>query len=57
MSVDLEELGKIVDEALEKETSESLTKWLNERRQKADARIEKEEQERLDSLDELTWAM
>ena len=57
MSVDLEELGKIVDEALEKETSESLTKWLNERRQKANARIEKEEQERLDSLDELTWAM
>jgi len=57
MSVDLEELGKIVDEVLEKETSESLTKWLNERRQKADTRIEKEEQERLDSLDELTWAM
>jgi len=32
MSVDLEELGKRVDEVLENETSESLTKWLNERR-------------------------
>jgi len=40
MSVDLEELGKRVDEVLENETSESLTKWLNERRQKADARTD-----------------
>ena len=32
MSVDLEELEKRIDEVLENETSESLTKWLNERR-------------------------
>lgn len=36
MSVDLEKLAKQVDEALAKETPESLTKWLNERRQNAE---------------------
>jgi len=36
MSVDLKKLAKRVDEALAKETPESLTKWLNERRQNAD---------------------
>lgn len=42
--MDLEELGKRVDEVLKNETSESLTKWLNERRQKADARTDIESQ-------------
>jgi len=36
MSVDLEKLAKQIDEALAKETPESLTKWLNERRQNAE---------------------
>ncbi len=36
MSVDLEKLAKQVDEALAKETPESLNKWLNERRQNAE---------------------
>jgi hypothetical protein len=36
MSVDLEKLGRMVDEALANETKESLTKWLNERRQNAE---------------------
>jgi hypothetical protein len=35
MSVDLEKLGKMVDEALANETKESLTEWLDERRQNA----------------------
>lgn len=35
MSVDLEKLAKQVDEVLAKETPESLTKWLNKRRQNA----------------------
>lgn len=36
MSVDLEKLGKMVDEALANETKESLTEWLDERRQNAE---------------------
>jgi len=35
MSVDLKELGRRVDEALSKETKESLTKWIKERRSNA----------------------
>ena len=37
MSVDLKELGLRVDKALAKETKESLTAWLNERRGNAEA--------------------
>jgi hypothetical protein len=33
MDLDLDNLGKMVDEALAKETKETLTQWLNERRQ------------------------
>jgi len=36
MSVDLDKLAKKVDKALAKETKESITKWLNERRQNAE---------------------
>lgn len=36
MRVDLDKLAKQVDEALAKETPESLNKWLNERRQNAE---------------------
>lgn len=35
MSVDLDKLAKQVDEALARETSESINKWIEERRRKA----------------------
>ena len=41
MSVDLDKLAKQVDEALAKETKESLTKWLNKRRQKDERTVMK----------------